>query len=229
MDKEKGNKIVRILQIIAAIGLIVVIILLIKALTSKKVETSNLFTKLEMHELEPNGSFETKINDLKLNIVNDGSTTTINGKKLDFIAMKLYTTDKLFILSYELCSGDVLHFYDLKLNELPFDKNNMHFNNIELVDGKIIATGYDPTLYGCGIYTINNLTIEECIDGNTKYIKESKNVIEEAKDKIISLKVSITYKDSLEVTTNDIMTVWDILGKDIIDNTNKYCVINEEE
>ena len=220
MSQKTGKKIILILQIFAGIGLIVVICLLIKAYQTKP-DTSNLFAKLEMHELNDK-EYVTKIDNQELKIKYDGTKTIINDKEMNFVANKVYITDKLLILSKTTLYGETIKFYKPNLEEIPFDKDD-NYTNISLVDGKIMLTVVKNEYLQNDSIKVNNISIGLCnIIGGEKII-DHRNELEPIKDIEISTVYRVTYLDNLEVNIDH----HDTINSLYLENTNKdnYCLI----
>lgn len=223
-NKDLGKKIVIILQVISGIGLLVVILLLIKVYTSDKKVQSNAFNKLEVHELSTNSTYKANINNKELTINNDDYYTMINNRKLNYLANKVYVTNKLLILSTVSQNGEILYFYTPELSELIYDNRDLRYQGLELEDGKIKANVLN-TKYLDGHIGFD-FTIVECDSNNTNKISSVKDELIKYKDDIVKGEVLFSYDgNNLSQVFLSRKTIWTIYGDDIENDTDKYCVI----
>jgi len=227
MKNKVGRIVITILQVISFIGLLVVIYFLYKAYSEEKqiVENNSEMRVFSEHNITEEG-IKVTVNKKDFDIKHEGNVTLINDKKIDFYAMKVYVTDSLLILSSTGQYGESLQFYDSNLNNI-YDSNEMQFSEIELKDGKIVASGINTKYMAMDGYVVDTLNIVACNETVTKRLSNYKNTIQKHENEIVDATYTFAYDSELIIEINDQRTIGDIFNPEISDNTDKYCVIIE--
>ncbi len=235
MDKKKLEKRLTIgLQIFALIGLIIIGFYLGKAYKARKEKNDVIkdfgVTFKEFNINSDTKKYSVKVNNKNVDIENKSDGVYLNNKKIDFsYAMGGYVLDKSLILYNVGQVGNKIVFIDKNLEVIPFDNKEWTYRDLELVNGKIQAIGYQyEDIMGC--HLIHGLEICNCglLNSGDLLIKH-KDELEPLRENIISGTVKLSY-DGKEIVTSyvDKETINDIYGNDLDGNTKTYCVKTEE-
>ncbi len=239
MDIEKKKRLEKKLtigfQVFAVIGLIVIGFYLGKSFKARKEnkekkeqeqETIKDFgTKLEEFSIEGE-KYSVIVDGKNIDIENKNGGVYLNNKKVNYAhAMGGFVLDKTLILSAAGQFGLNIIFFNKDLEEIPFDSSNWAFDELKLVDGKIVATAsrYNDTM-GCRL--INRFEICECDNlEKGELLKNHKEELEVLKEEVINGTLRLSYNGKeIKTEIQNGQTVYDIYGKDIDGIESRYCL-----
>ena len=179
-----------------------------------------------------NGYPVTYLNDKRIDGIGASRAKAMNGYLILIDDGGQFGSDFVFLdNNLDLLPIDVKYVYTAASSNdygPTFDFSNNKVKAGFMSKNHLPGTSADFSVYN--LYVYKNDEHKACSEDNMKNPSEYKETIEKYKNDIVNGTIEFSYANhKISYTYIDKKTVWDLLGNDVINNTNTYCVERETD